>query len=541
MFCLFNKKSVGIDIADHRILVTRLKKSGGSFAIDYFSKIPLASGVVENGRIINKDALAEAVKEAMKNVKAETACEKRIVFGLPKNQAYVHIFSDNSGENDKDEIEQIVKKDAEESIPLEADDIYYSYKLLHKEATIKTFLVVAVSKEVIFEWQDFFASIGIDVQVYDLSTLATYRNLFKNAPKNPICMIDIGGDSTSVSILNNRGLRYSHAVRCAGIEFSEQIAEAFKVPFEEAEKFKIKYGMPKNGKLFPVMKKNLEPIIKTTQEIFDYVKKTGDIVEKIILVGASSSMKGLPEYLQTVFGIPVELGQPIIAGKKSDYGYLNSIGLALRGFEKRSKQKDPGLLPLKREKKAKVPTAKNRVYFQADEKLSQAPDMEELAERKKVKHQVIILILILFLGLVSLGLAFWYRAYQTKNRLEKNSEKVAPYSQEEKVTLQIPVAIEKEEYAIDRAKGRIVESLETELDGGEKFWPEPVLRDPNRWVVYSETDAKSLFIAKIKSDITPDFSLGETSYIELNKTENSRVYLLKAELTIYTSNPLSIK
>lgn len=538
MLCLFNKKSVGIDIADHRILVTRLKKSGGSFVIDYFSNIPLVSGVVENGRIKNKIALTEAIKVAMKNVKAETACEKRIVFGIPKNQAYVHIFSDNSNENNKDEIEQIIKKDVEGSIPLEAEDIYYSYKLLHKENNVRTFLVVAVSKEVIFEWQDFFTSVGVDVQVYDLSSLATYRNLYKNAPKKPICMLDIGGDSTSISIFDNRGLRYSHAVRFAGIEFSEQIAETLNISFEEAEKLKIKFGMPKTGKLFPIMKKNLEPIIKTTQEIFDYVKKTGDIVEKIILVGASSSMKGLPEYLQTVFGIPVELGQPIIAGKKSDYGYLNSIGLALRGFEKRSNQKDPGLLPLKREKKIKIPTVKSRVYFQADEKLIQAPDLDEIAEHKKIKNQKIILAVIVFLGLVLFGLAFWYRNYQTQMRLASNSEKVVPYSVEEKITLQIPVATEKDEYAIDRVKGRIVETLDVELSSGENIWTEPVLQDPNRWLAYSETDAKSLFLAKIKSDVTNDFSLGETKYLEIIKTENSRVYLLKAELTIYTPNPL---
>lgn len=538
MICLFKKKSVGIDIADHRILVTRLKKAGGGFVIDYFSKVPLASGVVENGRIKNKSLLAEAVKSAMKNVKAETACEKRIVFGIPKNQAYVHIFSDNSGENNKEEIEQIIKKDVEGSIPLEADDIYYTYKLLHKENDIKTFLVVAVSKEVIWEWQDFFTSIGVDVQVYDLSTLATYRNLFKNAPKKPICVIDIGGDSTSISIFNNRGLRYSHAVRFAGIEFSKQIAAALNISFENAEKIKIKFGMPKTGKIFPIMKKNLEPIIKTSHEIFDYVKKTGDVVEKIILVGASSSMKGLPEYLQSVFGIPVELGKPIIAGEKADYGYLNSIGLSLRGFEKRSKQKDPGLLPLKRERNIKVPIAKNRVYFQTDEKLIQAPDVDEIANRKKIKQQKIILAVIVFFGLILFGLAFWYRDYQTQKRLESNSEKDLPYSQEEKVILQIPVAIEKDEYAIDRVKGRIVETLDAELENGEKIWTEPVLQDPNRWLVYSETDAKSLFLAKIKSDVTSDFSLGETRYLEINKTENSRVYLLKGELTIYTSTAL---
>ncbi|MDO8260562.1 MAG: pilus assembly protein PilM, partial [Candidatus Magasanikbacteria bacterium] len=512
MFCLFNKKSLGIDIADHRILVTRLKKSGGAVSVDSFDSIKLPSGVVLNGRIKNKEVLAKAISLILKNVKAESACEKRIVFGLPKNQVYVHVFFDESGSRSREATEQLVKKDISESIPLEANDIYYSYKILNKNQNKKAFLVVAVSKELIYEWQNFFGELGVDVQIYDLSSLATYRNLYKSAPKNPLCIIDMGGDSTSINVFNQNGLRYSHAIPYAGIKFSERIAAELKISFDEAEKLKIKSGITSTGKILPVIEKDLEPIIKTCNDIFSFIKKrTDDTVEKIVLVGASSRMKGLPEYFQSVFKIPVELGQPIITKGKAEFEYLNSIGLALRGFEKRSRQKDPGLLPLKKEKILKKNSEKNEKTLLKKEKIVENTivDYVEIENIAKIKRQKILLLVIIFVGIILVGLSFWYRSYKVKQKQIIESAKILPFANQEIISLQIPIAVEKSEFAIDRVKGRITESIENDLASGERLWTDPVAKEPTRWLIYSETDAKALLLAKLKDDISAEFSLGE--------------------------------
>jgi len=531
----FDNKSIGIDIADHRILVAKLVKQGGVFAGDTFVGAELESGIIVDGRIKNKEALTKVFKELLQKIKIESSGEKNIVFGLPKNQAYVHVFSDSSGNNNDDYINQIIKKDTEESIPLEVDDIYYTSKILNKTPDKNTFLVIAVSKEMIREWQDFFKNIGLSIQVYDLQSLATLRNLFTKLPANPFCVIDIGSDFTSITIFNNKGLRYSHTIKVAGINFSIQIAKELNISFEEAEKFKIKNGMPKTGKIFPVMKNNLEPIVKTTKEIFAYIKNmSAEEIEKIILIGGSALMKGLPEYLQEVIGVPVELGKPIITKGKTDFEFLNSIGLAMRGFEKRSNQKDPGLSPLKLEEKIILKKSKiieNKLEYKE-------VDFRKIEEVKKIKKEKIILLIILIFGLILIGLAFWYRNNQTQKKQLNNFATLNLYNNLEKINLEIPVAVSQNEYTIDRIKGRIVESVDANLQTGERVWHEPIAQNPNLWLVYSETDAKTILLAKIKNDITANFSFDSINYIGVIKTDNPNIFTLKTEISFYTAEPI---
>lgn len=538
MFCLFNKKSIGIDIADHRIWVTRLAKSGGNFVIDNLKGTKLKTGIVENGRIKNKKELAKIINSLMGELQAESSCEKKIVFGLPKNQSYVHVFSDSSGNTDKKYIERIVKKDTEESIPLEADDLYYNYKILEKDHEQTNILVMAVSKNLIYEWQELFASLKIDVQVYDLNSLATFRNLYNKAPKKPICMIDIGGDFTSIAIFNNKGLRYSHAIKTAGEAFTEGIASSLKVSSEEAEKIKQKQGM-KNKDIFNALVPELQPIIDASQDIFNYLKeKTGEDIEKIVLVGGSALMKGLPEYFESKFEKPVELGKPIINGSRNTFEHINSIGLALRGFEKRSKQKDPGLLPIEKNKdKIKKKEELSPIKEAGENSLKNFSDegIGQAKEDRKIEKQKIILLIILLVGAILIGTAFWYRNLESNKKqvVGEVDKKLFPY--ENTTILQIPIAISKTEFTRDRVEGRIVESMDANLKNGEILWPEPVLLNPNRWLVYSMDGVQSFIFANIKEKLGNNFSLGNIDYESIAYTDNRNLLLLRTKVMIYSA------
>jgi len=533
MFCLFNKTSLGIDITDSRILLTRLKKSGGIIAVDMFEKIDLPPGVVAANRIVDREKLALAINTLFKKIKVESACDKRIIFGLPKNQVFVHFFTSEDNLSKRGSLEKIVQTDTMESIPLEADDIYYTYKVLNNTPGKRKFLVVAVSKKLLLEWQEFFSSINIDVQVYDLSSQATYRNLFKKMPKNPLCMIDLGSDISSITIFNSEGLRYSHALKSAGRRFTERIAEDLDVSFEEAEKIKIHDGLKTKSKARKSLEKSLVPLIKSAQEIFAYLEsRTGEKIEKIIIVGGSALLKELPEYLSEKLNLPVEIGKPIISRNKADFDFLNSTGLALRGFENRSRQTDPGLSPIKTGKKKKiiVPVVEKGLDTEKNNSAIEV-DYEKLQSEKKIKRQKLFLLLILVIGLAFLGWIYWYR--QNKIVEPRNIIPETPFQSEEVLSYEIPIAVNRTEYSGDRVKGRIVESENKSVFSGESLWPEPVLTDPDRWLIYDGADLKTLVIAKLKSDNDSDFSLGEFNYLSVASTSNPNIFLIKAQAKIY--------
>lgn len=539
MLCLFNKSSLGIDISDSRILVTRLKKTGGNIMVDSCQRIDLPSGVVVNSHIIDREKLSDSFKIVLNKIKAESGCDKKIVFGLPKDKVFVHLFTSEKDITQKEtrlSIEKLIREDVEKSIPLSASDIYYSYKILSDTSARKKFLIVAVSRNLLQEWQDFFITNGVDVQVYDLSSQATYRNLFKKMPKNPLCVLDIGSDFTSFTVFNSEGLRYSHAIRAAGKYFNQIISQDLNIELDEAEKLKIKEGIVKKSKAYQSLEKGFEPIINTAREIFDFVfKQTGEKVEKIIIVGGSSLMKGVEEYLSTYLQVPVEIGKPLILKNKADFEFLNSTGLALRGLEKRIRQTDPGLSPLSVDKKN---IKEKKLPVKTINSLSagtQRPviDYEKLATERKIKRQKILLLLVLFFGLILIAGAYWYRYNQNLLKQTQKEKQETPFNKSETISLKIPVAIERQAYMVDRVKGRITESTENELVSGEKIWSEPIKTDPNRWLIYSETDLKSLVIAQLKQARGSNFSLDSIEVLKIDSGLSEEVYFFSVEATIY--------
>jgi len=404
----FTKNSVGIDISDDNIEVVELTKEKGKIELLNHGRVVFGSGIVERGRIKNKKKLAEVVKQALSEAKLKSILDNNVVFGLPENQVYALSFELEP--HDKKEREDFVFEHLLGNVPIEEDDMVFSYKVVEEKKEGVEIIAAAVSHVVVSEWKEFFEEIGIKINVFDIESLAIFRGLMLGAEEQTsnIAIVDIGAETTHVSIFNKKGLRYSYTIDIAGDVITTEIAEALGESKEEAEETKKRLGLSKPGeKSCSAIVKVLQPVVEDVKTALAYFNdRTGEKVEKIILVGGSSGMKGLQEYVGSNVGVPVEIGKISFSHIKDSLVYLEAVGLALRGVDDKWEEKDPYFafdkehLIINKNKEEEIKSQKPKVKNQ----LSDSDPESRLRKQKKILAGMLIA------GVVSLPLSFWYRA-----------------------------------------------------------------------------------------------------------------------------------
>lgn len=340
----FQKKVVGIDIADRTIEVAELSVFAGKPKVASLGRTVLEPGIVVHGRIHDAPGLKQALMRALREAKPHPISARRAVYGLAESQVYAHIFSvavPASGT-----LDSLIREEAERSIPIPKNDLLFAHRVLKDGDTKKEVLLIASSREVVGKWQEFFNSCGIEISHFDTDTLAIFRGIFATPPPTPVCIVDIGTLSTNIAIYNSSGLAYSYTVLTGGDKFSKEVARTLSMSIEEAESQKIKVGLSnQEEKIFFALIKSLEPIFKEITEAALFYKTTAHAdVGEIVLAGGSSRMPGLLEYLAANLNMPVRLAGPVLeVSGASGISFIEAIGLALRAVPGRWSSSDPAL------------------------------------------------------------------------------------------------------------------------------------------------------------------------------------------------------
>ncbi|MCH7759366.1 pilus assembly protein PilM [Patescibacteria group bacterium] len=594
MFNFFQKKSIGLDIADHSIEVVELIKIGRKIKILSLNRLKLEPGIVEKGRIKNQEKLTKAIKEVFSKAQPYRITAKKLIFSLPESQIYTHVF-DIIFKGRKvtpnfvvTERKNLVWQEARKNIPLDQKDLLFSDKILKvtildQQRIRMENLLIAASRTVALEWREFFQAMKIEVNFFEIETLAILRGLFIKPPKEPVCVIDMGAVTTNVAIFDRGDLRYSYSIKIAGDVLNRKIVETLKVKPEQAEELKNKYGLNgKNPDLTSVLKNTLKPVLKEIKESFDHFEnKTGLKINEIILVGGSAQLKGLVDYFVQEIGLPVKIGQPtiFINEKKAvnSLFYIEAIGLALRGLIKKWDKSHP-VIKIKKFKQIEIKEQENLETVDAEEatissseqsltqgsaeekSISRLIDVPVALAKGKIRSKKILLIIVLILGLTTLALVYQYRSYQKDQKKQALETIITQYGKTQSFDLKVPVAVKPEEYTDDRAKGRIIENvitwagdynealanskinIEKELQEGEVFWVKPISPKPEsvvfpltiKWLIYSNEEANQLLLRAVdklnKKQL--NYALNNIVKIDLEPSDNQSIYFLTGRITI---------
>jgi type IV pilus assembly protein PilM len=562
---LFKKKAIGVDIADSTIEVAELINESGTIEVLNLGRVEMPVGIVSKGKILDRVKLKEFFNKLLSTAKPKSIKDKKIIFSLPENQVYIHTFSLKS--HDKEARDNLVLKEAKTTIPLDDDDLIFSYRVLKEDLEGVEILLVATSKKIILDWYSFFDEINIEVEIFDIEDLATFRNIFLKDPDNPVCIVDIGEFTSNIDIFDNKGLRYSYAANLAGDYFTKKLLKNLEISKDAAEKVKVEDGLvSKNKVVFDTLDKAIGELVEEVRSSIQYFEnKEGVKVQEIILLGSSSKMKGIMSYFKNSLNLPIRRGEVHSMFKsKVPLEFMGAIGSALRGVDKRWEEKDPAITVSRDDLKKEI--EKNKLELKGEDKIFIGEDSPEEIQEKKLKKQKILFVAIFVLAVVLIGSAFWYRGVKREKRNLEQVEQVK-YKKQQTISLKINIVIDSGDNK-NNLRGKIIEDIiDVEGDKGAKIeesrlkiikqlsekkelllesaieeikeGEKNVLRI--KWLSYDEKVANAIFISKInkynKEGI--EYILNSIKKRGMEKDEDQ--YYLLADINISLNKEIKIE
>ncbi|GAA5440151.1 cell division protein FtsA [Deinococcus caeni] len=202
---------------------------------------------------------------------------------------------------------------------------------------------------------------GLHVEGFALHALASGLATLE-APEQgqTVVVVDMGGGTTDVAVFKRGNLAHSACIPIGGEHVTADLAQILKIPMEEAENVKRRYGaaLPEladqdltleittsSGSTHAITAFELSRIIKPRMsEIFGMIRDEIDqtlgpvelVAQGVILTGGAALLRGTPELARDRFRLPVRVGRPRGIGGLTDIvaapGFAAGVGLVLYGI-----------------------------------------------------------------------------------------------------------------------------------------------------------------------------------------------------------------
>jgi len=266
--------------------------------------------------------------------------------------------------------------------------------------------------------------VGVTPVSFALGELAKLHPEFS---EELVAWLHLGAGASSLNLFKKNALLFTREMDLTGEAITEALAASLKLEHAEAEKIKIRYGLPdkeepelaeegiSRDELRQAMYSLLGKLQNDILSSFDYYRELffEEKIARLMLSGGTSKLKNLKDYLTANFGIPVEFIDPlknIQIDPKIDPEELNQqaprlavpIGLAL------GKGREINLLKTKERKKIKT------------------GDVAKILEHIKIPNSVIIGTPAAFIAfIIGLNLYLNYSIIQTRRELSAKSLKLS--------------------------------------------------------------------------------------------------------------------
>lgn len=221
-FDFFSKpSSLGISISDESISMIQLNLDGKLVA---YSNTLLEDGTIRSGKIIDREKLADKLREAFTTAKPNAiqydSKHLKVVFGLPETNVFLYAFRLPPDINGVDFVTYASTETAT-VVPFDPQDISWFYKRSEDKV-----LAVGVSREMLDSYTDVFRTIGLPSVAFDVDAMALGRALLHPHSHNdlivenqPLMIVDIGVRSSFFVIYDsNRMVNLSVTTSVGGGE-----------------------------------------------------------------------------------------------------------------------------------------------------------------------------------------------------------------------------------------------------------------------------------------------------------------------------------
>ncbi len=328
MFSL-GHKVIGIDIGFESIKIVGVEQAGKSAKVIGFNQIPISEPIIESDHIKDKQKIAGLIDQAIKEAKPSSLKARSCVTVMPEFLVFSKTIQ--LPKMPEEELKTAALNQASQYIPVAIADVNVDSQVLitHPDEPLVDVLVVATPKTLVDEYLEMFKLINLNILAIETKALAAARATIKPEDKGGILILEIGTESSRLSIVDNRQVRFVSTINVGGDQIIQKISGEVK-DRQEFLAAKYKIGLPKEAVPNIVIDKIAEDIIKAIRyhQTRDY--KAGKISE-IRVCGSGSLIPNICPAIEKRIGIKSVIAQFAVSNspKGLDGRYAVALGLAM--------------------------------------------------------------------------------------------------------------------------------------------------------------------------------------------------------------------
>jgi type IV pilus assembly protein PilM len=348
---LFGKKKsvAGLDIGSSSIKMVELDGKSNSLNLVSLGFENLPDEAIIDGQIMELNTVSDAIQSVWitNNVNSD-----RVVTGVSGHSVIIKniVLPPMS----KDELEESIDWHAEEHIPYDLADVSLDYQVTVNSPDATQVLIAACKRERIDNVRQAVQLAGKEPFVIDVDTFALqncYELNYQPSDSQVVTLLNIGASTMNVNIVKGTRSLFSRDITVGGGQFTDILQRNLGLSFQQAEAMKRGVSNAVEGvdekAIEPLMNDVTEVVAMEIQKTFDFYRATSDdnetVVQKILISGGGSKLKGLAQDLSRRLDLPVEILDPFrnikVDSNKFDPDYLSEImpemavavGLAMRG------------------------------------------------------------------------------------------------------------------------------------------------------------------------------------------------------------------
>ena len=321
---------VGLDIETGSIAATEVR-ANGSRAISRTAIAPLAPGVVNEGEVLNSEALSQALRGLF----GQNKLGKDVRLGIANQRVVVRIMQLPLIE-DENEIDTAVRFRAQDQIPMPLDQAVLDHKVISRgtgddgERQMEV-LAVAARRDMVFSLLEALRKAGLRPMGIDLSAFGMIRALDtqpvlpvegeEGQIKNTTLFCNLG-DITNLAVARGGECLFTRVAPFGMENIAQRVAEHGEMPMDDARDALLDVGLEESLDSFEgdepaqatrdALEEGASKLVDELRLSLDFysAQEGASAIEHVVLCGPGTSIPGLPDRIQVGLGLGIEVMAP---------------------------------------------------------------------------------------------------------------------------------------------------------------------------------------------------------------------------------------
>lgn len=373
--------AIGLEVGTSALKVVELR-AGNPPSLVSLALRPMPPGLIQDDQVVDPAGLTTEIKSLLSDAGIS---QRSVVTAVSNRQAITRNIL--LPKMSLQELDEAIKWEAERYIPFPIEEVVLDYYVLDNPGDVDDggqieVVIAAARLDLVSQQVEYLKRAGLEPVVIDIKPFTLLRSLHGSllgdhltrstlsgtayTESNEVgVVVEIAASNSTITLVRGDRVLMNRNISVSGDDFTAAIQRTFGLDFDTAEEVKLEYGtaaIPTEDEEellnFDMKREQFSPsrvyesvrpvLVDLTTEIrrsleFFRVQAGDANINRVILTGGGSKLKGLPGAIGDSLGFRVELGDPWLTitadENRFDNQYLNRfgpefavpLGLALRG------------------------------------------------------------------------------------------------------------------------------------------------------------------------------------------------------------------